>query len=64
MNDSVSFYDWYANLKNIDIDKDKLTNIYNMFCIANIPIPPKPISNVKKGVTIHEFLRPHGFIFA
>jgi flap endonuclease-1 len=64
LNNNISFYDWFATLKNIDIDNDKLTNIYNMFCIANIHIPPKPISNVKKGMTMHEFLRPHGFVFA
>ena len=61
---NVDFYEWYSNLKKITFDYDKLTNIYNIFCITNIPIPPKPISSVKKGMTVQEFLRPHGFVFA
>ena len=61
---NIDFYEWYSNLKNITVDNDKLTTIYNMFCNNNISIPPKPINIIKKHITISEFLRPYGFVFA
>ena len=60
----IDFYEWYSLLKNITVDNDKLTTIYNMFCNNNISIPPKPINIIKKHITISEFLRPYGFVFA
>jgi len=60
----VEFYEWYSTMKKIEIDTDKLRNIYNMFCNKYISIPPRPICNAKKLTTICEFLRPYGFVFA
>jgi 5'-3' exonuclease len=60
----IGFYEWYSNLKKVVVDNDKLTTIYNMFCNNNISIPPKPICIIKKPITISEFLRSYGFVFA
>lgn len=60
----IDFYEWYSNTKNIDIDDDKLRDIYNMFCSNCVSIPPKSNCIAKKLTTIYEFLRPYGFVFA
>ena len=61
---NIGFYDWYSLLKKIEIDNDKLINIYNMFCNNNVSMPPKQICIINKVKTISEFLRPYGFVFA
>lgn len=60
----IGFYEWYSNLKKIEIDNNKLAHIYNMFCNNIVSIPPKHICVRKKFNTITEFLRPYGFAFA
>lgn len=60
----ISFYEWYSNLKNIELDNDKLKCVYSMFCNNIVSIPTKPICSMKKLTTISEFLRPYGFAFA
>lgn len=60
----IGFYEWYSTLKKVQIDTDKLSNIYNMFSNNNISMPTKPVCIIKKPITIIEFLRPYGFVFA
>jgi 5'-3' exonuclease len=62
---NIGFYDWFSLIKKIEIDNEKLGNIYNMFCSNNcITMPTKPICKIDKLTTIDEFLRPYGFVFA
>jgi hypothetical protein len=60
---NIGFYDWYSRSKNIEIDNDKLINIYNMFCNTSFHMPHKPICVSNNIDTISEFLRPYGFVF-
>ena len=61
---NIGFYEWYSNLKKFEIDNDKLSSIYDMFCNKIVPIPPRHISTRTKFATVSEFLRPYGFAFA
>lgn len=64
INSNDGFYDWYSRVHKIELDNDKLTSIYNMFCTDCISIPPKPIPLINKLTSLSEFLRPFGFVFA
>jgi flap endonuclease-1 len=60
----VIFYVWYAKLRNIEIDLNKLNKIYDMFCIDNGNQLYNADYSIKKKNTIETFLRPYGFVFA
>lgn len=60
----TNFYTWYSALRNITLDYDKLNQIYDMFSIRDVIEVHKPICDIKPDMTLIEFLRPHGLVFA